>query len=202
MYKLQKGDLYKASIIMGQAFNDYPIFSYIIPNEAYRKRNLGYICRFLLGLGFINGEIIAPSKNLEGVSIWFPSHRTYSSNIDAFRAGFLSLFLHFDTKTMSRFIEIGKIKRINREKIVKGPYYLCDMIGVNPHIQRQGIGRKMLEAKLEEFDKEKVPCYLETSKVENVDYYKKFGFTLIHRYKISEVNVLCLQREVNSEILM
>jgi GNAT superfamily N-acetyltransferase len=196
MYKLQKGDLYKASIIMGQAFYDYPIFSYIIPNEAYRKRNLSYICRFLLGLGFINGEIFAPSENLEGVSVWFLSSKAYSSRIDAFRAGLLSLFLHFDTKTIRRLIEIGKIKRINREKILKGSFCLCDMIGVNPFMQKQGIGRQMLEAKLQEFDKEKVPCYLETSKVENVDYYKKFGFTLIRHYKISEVDVFCLQRKV------
>jgi GNAT superfamily N-acetyltransferase len=198
MYKLQKSDLTKASITLRNAFINYPIFEYIIPDTTYRNKKLRYVFRFLLGLGIINGEVIAPSNRLEGVSIWLPSTRSHSSNTDAVRAGLLNLLFHLDSGSIDRLIEIGKSKSLKRREILKGSYYFCDMIGVEPQIQRQGVGRKMIEAKLRDFDGENVPCYLETSNLENVDYYKQYGFALYHHYKITDIDVFCLLRKANA----
>ena len=55
----------------------------------------------------------------------------------------------------------------------------------------------MIEAKLLEFDREEVPCYLETSKHENISYYERFGFSQINEYKINDVDVFCLNRHPN-----
>jgi predicted N-acetyltransferase YhbS len=85
-----------------------------------------------------------------------------------------------------------------RAEIIKGQYYLCDMIGVDPLLQRQGFGRKMIEAKLFEFDKEEMPCYLETSRHGNIPYYERFGFSQINEYKIKDVDVFCLKRDPNT----
>jgi hypothetical protein len=72
MYKLQKKDLAKASTVLGKAFHRYPIFEYIIPDSSYRKKHLKHLCSFLLRCGISKGEVIAPSKSIEGVSIWLP----------------------------------------------------------------------------------------------------------------------------------
>jgi ribosomal protein S18 acetylase RimI-like enzyme len=85
-----------------------------------------------------------------------------------------------------------------RAEMIKGQYYSCDMIGVDSLLQRQGFGRKMIEAKLLEFDREEVPCYLETSKQENIVYYERFGFSQINEYKIKDVGVFCLHRHSNT----
>ena len=198
LYSLQDSDLSKAASTLAKAFNAYPVFEYIIPDASRRNRNLKYIFRFLLGLGRLHGEVIAPSSKLEGISIWVPSFSPHSSRLDALRAGLLNLFLHIDTKTIGRLMEIGTIKRKRRDELLGEPYYLCDLIGVDPLQQRQGIGRIMVETKLIEFDKEKIPCYLETSNLENVFYYRRFGFSPLHQYKIAEVDVFCLWRKVNA----
>ena len=198
MYKLQKRDLNKASAILGRSFNDYPIFNYIIPDPEYRKDKLKYLCRFLLSLGMAKGEVIGPSDKMEGVSIWLPSKGSKASGMDAIRAGFLNLFAHVKPGTISRLMEIGKIKGRRRAEVIKGQYYLCDMIGVDPPLQKQGFARKMIEAKLLEFDREEMPCYLETSKHENVSYYKRFGFSQINEYRIKDVDVFCLKRDPNT----
>jgi GNAT superfamily N-acetyltransferase len=118
--------------------------------------------------------------------------------MDPIRAGLLNLFVHVKLGTISRFIEVGKIKGKMRAEIIKGQYYLCDMIGVDPLLQRQGFGRKMIEAKLFEFDKEEMPCYLETSRHGNIPYYERFGFSQINEYKIKDVDVFCLKRDPNT----
>ncbi len=201
MYKLRIEDLAKASTTLGEAFNSYPIFEYIIPDPTYRKKHLKYLCDFLLRLGISKGEVIAPSDTIEGVSIWLPSTGTKSSNIDAIRAGLFNLFFQINLKTFSRFMKIGSIKGTKRTTVIKGPYYLCDMIGVNPIFQRRGFGRKMLKTKLLDCDKFKMPCYLETSKFSNISYYEKFGFTLFYEYKIQDISVYCLLREPNTGIV-
>jgi ribosomal protein S18 acetylase RimI-like enzyme len=198
MYRLQQGDLSKASTILSQSFNSYPIFEYVIPNPVYGRDHLRYLCRFLLGLGMSRGEVIAPSNKIEGVSIWLPSDGSDVSGMDAIRAGLLGLVFRVDTKTLGRFLELGNIKGKMRERIVQGPYYSCDMIGVDPRFQRLGYGRKMIEAKLGDFDEAKMPCYLETSELRNIAYYERFGFALIHEYPISDVTVFCLLREPNA----
>ena len=195
MYKLQIGDFSKASTVLGEAFNSYPIFEYIIQDSTYRKNHLKYQCNYLLHLGISKGEVIAPSESIEGVSIWLPSTGTQNSGIDAIRAGLLNLFFLTNIKTFSRFVKVGSFKGKKRTSIIKGPYYLCDMIGVNHFFKRRGFGRKMIERKLIDCDKTKMPCYLETIEYSNINYYEKFGFNLVCKYKIKDVNVYCLRRE-------
>ena len=198
MYKLQKRDLNKASAVLNRSFNDYPIFKYIIPDPEYRKAKLRYLCHFLLSLGIAKGEVIGPSNKMEGVSIWLPPKGSKSSSMDPIRAGLLNLLVHVKLGTISRFIEVGKIKGKMRAEIIKGQYHSCDMIGVDPLLQRQGFGCKMIEAKLLDFDREEMPCYLETSKHENIAYYERFGFSQINEYKIHDVGVFCLNRDPNA----
>ena len=197
MYTLKKSDLSKASVILGQSFNNYPIFKYIIPDSGYRKDKLQYLCHFLLRLGIAKGEVIGPSDKVEGVSIWFHSSVLKNSGLDAIYAGLLSLFLYLNPKTIGRFIEVGKFKGRMRSKIIQEPYYLCDMIGVDPIHQRKGYGRKMIEDKLSELDNKIIPCYLETSESENVAYYERLGFSHIHNYQIHDVGIFCLKRDSN-----
>ena len=71
------------------------------------------------------------------------------------------------------------------------------MIGVNPLFQRRGFGRKMIESKLFDCDKIKMRCYIETSDLTNINYYEKFGFSLINEYNIQDIKVFCLLREPN-----
>lgn len=170
-----------------------------MPDSTYRRNRLKYLCRFLLRLGMLKGEVIAPSDNIEGVSIWLPSTGSKNSNIDAIKAGLLNLFFQVNPKTISRFIKVGNIKGKKRATIVKGSYCLCDMIGVNPLYQKRGFGREMIGAKLLRFDKSETPCYLETSAKDNITYYNQFGFNVINEYQIHGVDTYCLLREPSQQ---
>jgi len=58
------------------------------------------------------------------------------------------------------------------------PFYYLWFIGVDPSNKRLGIGSGLLNAVLEDADKMGRPVYLETSTIENLPWYKRFGFKI------------------------
>ena len=54
-------------------------------------------------------------------------------------------------------------------------------IGVSPGRQRRGIGTALMDLYISELEQERLAGYLETDRVENVEFYKKFGFVVKHK---------------------
>jgi ribosomal protein S18 acetylase RimI-like enzyme len=59
-------------------------------------------------------------------------------------------------------------------------WYLA-LLAVDPELQRQGVGRRLLEPVLERCDAEGRPAYLETQKESNVAWYRRCGFELVEK---------------------
>jgi ribosomal protein S18 acetylase RimI-like enzyme len=51
-------------------------------------------------------------------------------------------------------------------------------MGVDPAVQRQGLGGRLIQPVLEIADRDQVDCYLETAKAENAQYYRRHGFVV------------------------
>ena len=58
------------------------------------------------------------------------------------------------------------------------PHVHLGPIGVAPERQRQGIGTALMQRYVEYLDQQKAAGYLETDRLENVEFYKKFGFAV------------------------
>jgi len=194
-YKIQKADVNKAANVLGQSFSNYPIFKYILPDDQYRYRKLSCLFEFLINSGLSTGKVIAPSKNIECVSIWQTSSHSSTSIINAIESGILRLFIKINLTSLKRFISIGKAKQKIRSSIIKEPYCLLDVIGTDPKYQGRGFAKKIIQSQLAELDKEGLPCYLETSDSDNAEFYKMFGFELYHQYELMDIKVYCFLRK-------
>ena len=75
---------------------------------------------------------------------------------------------------------------------------ILDTVGVEPSLQGQGFARRMIEEKLCQLDGERLPCYLETSRIQTARYYERFGFELAHRYRLANMDVFCLLRPLGA----
>ena len=64
------------------------------------------------------------------------------------------------------------------------PHLHLGPIGVSPEAQRQGLGSALMHRYLDRLGQEKVPGYLETDRPENVNFYEKFGFVVIHQEEV------------------
>lgn len=60
------------------------------------------------------------------------------------------------------------------------PHVHLGPIGVAPRSQRQGIGTVLMNRYIEQLEEERSAGYLETDRLENVEFYQKFGFVVEH----------------------
>jgi GNAT superfamily N-acetyltransferase len=64
------------------------------------------------------------------------------------------------------------------------PHLHLGPIGVAPQAQRQGVGTALMRYYLDHLRAENLPGYLETDKLENIEFYEKFGFVVEHEEEL------------------
>jgi predicted N-acetyltransferase YhbS len=52
-------------------------------------------------------------------------------------------------------------------------------LGVEPVLQGQGLGGRLVQSGLERCDRDHLPAYLETAKEDNVRWYQRWGFDVV-----------------------
>ena len=72
-----------------------------------------------------------------------------------------------------------KIEKLLNEGHPKEPHWYLAVLGTDPAKQGRGIGSALLAPVLERCDREGTGAYLESSKVENVPFYRRHGFEVI-----------------------
>jgi ribosomal protein S18 acetylase RimI-like enzyme len=194
-YKLTHDDIEKGSEVLRNAFIDYPTFRYLFPDLNEREKKLRQIMRFFLKCGLIHGNVIAPSKDIEGISIWYKSKDLNFSLGSLLKAGLISLLLNLGTKSFNRFKRLGDTKKSNRDKIIEEEYYFLDVIGIDPSFARRGYAKLLIDSILLQVDKENMSCFLETSNIKNIDYYSRHGFDLLSKYEYDGLESFCLLRK-------
>ena len=75
-------------------------------------------------------------------------------------------------------------------------------IGVLPKYQSLGVGTLLMERYCKLVDERKLPAYLETDRLTNVPFYRKFGFNLIEEIEILEVMNYFMWREIQESWAM
>jgi hypothetical protein len=200
LYKLTFDDLKKGSEILGDAFIDYPTFKYLFPDLYERKRKIKHVMRFFLKCGIIHGEVYAPSKDMEGISIWYKSGNLNFNLRRLLKGGLIDLLYNLNITSFNRFKKLGDAKRLNRNKLMIDNYYFLDLIGINPVCERKGYAQLLIESMLEQIDKEQMSCLLETSNIKNTDYYKRYGFSIINEYNYNGLLSFLMLRKGKNKI--
>ena len=195
LYRLTKDDVGRGSTVLRDAFIDYPTFRYLFPEINDRKKKLRHVMSFFLKCGLLHGEVIAPSKDIEGVSIWYKSMDLNIGLNSLLKAGLISTIYSLNIKSFIRFKKLGDAKRINRDLLLDKEYYFLDVIGTDPSFEKKGYARLLIDTMLEKIDKERMSCFLETSNIKNINYYNKYGFILLSTYNHDGLESYCMIRE-------
>lgn len=74
------------------------------------------------------------------------------------------------------------------------PHVHLGPIAVAPTVQRQGIGTALMNRYLQHLEERRAAGYLETDRAENVEFYKQFGFTVLHEERLLETPTWYLWR--------
>jgi len=186
-YLLEKKDIENASIVLAKAFTNDPLWSLIITDDVDNtKLALAFQVPLLFALRY--GIIYATSENLEGIAVWLPHKYADMSFWGIIRSGAILPALKLG-KEIGKKMGVLKPLEKDRKQNIKPPYYYLFIIGVAPEYQKKGYASNLLQTMIKKTDNERTPLYLETGKESNVPLYEHFGFQLIKKIILPEVNV-------------
>jgi ribosomal protein S18 acetylase RimI-like enzyme len=174
---LAPGDASAAGAVLARSHADYPSFRHLFPEPARRTRALEAmftgIARDAARLGSAYAAV-SDDGTVQGVAIWLaPGRFPWSGWRQVRGASWMLAVLRSAPGSFRAFMKTGA----NGARLHPTyPHWYLETMGVDPAAQRMGLGGGLLKPVLEIADRDRVDCYLETAKRENVEYYARHGF--------------------------
>ena len=191
-------DKIKASCnILSHAFQDYPIYTYLFPDDSDRECKSSYIFQYLIHYGLLYGEGHATSLNLEGITVWFSPNYAHETLWRKIKSGAISLFFKLKREESKKLISLDKYLSSLHKRLVPFRHWFLQLIGVDPLAQRRGFGTNLLRYMIKKTAQENLPIYLETQKKANINFYSYQGFKIINESVIpgTEIPNWCMIKE-------
>lgn len=183
--KLPMQSLYDVTNIQAVAFQNDPLWIYLIPNPEKRAKILKgfFVPAFRVYLR--NQQVYGYGNPLNGIAIWStpsdkPSPLAFLPSIPGFIGLVFNPFIFKFTKAFPIFAKFDAMKKQYAQK----PYYYLNTISVRPEAQGQGIASKLIKPFLAKADLEGANAYTETITPENVNLYIHYGFQVMEEYPV------------------
>lgn len=175
--------------ILTQSFDTNKSTNYIVKQDKKRLKRLAALMDYSFEMCHRFGEVYL-SDNKKGCAlILYPDKKSTLTSI------------LLDLKLILRTIGIENIgKALKREGAIKAlqpktPLYYLWFIGVDPLYKNQGIGSELLNQVIKDSEKQNRSICLETSTLQNLSWYQKFGFEVYHELDLS-YKLFFLRREI------
>ena len=183
--RLKSSDFAIASETLAAAFSQDPLISYFLPEDTtVKQRALKHLSKAFLNFGQLYGHTYTTADEPRGVAIWLPpeaSQITFLQLRKTVTSGLITSFLYLRWTRIVDFISLVNTEIQLHNKLCPEPHWYLGMLGVSPKCQGQGIGGKLLQPVLARADREKMPCYLETTTAPAVRFYQRHGFEVVHK---------------------
>ncbi len=188
LYAVQGNDLEKCARLMASAFNNDPSIRYLLGGSAQGKNDWRYFYTVLKSV-FGKSIMLSVDKNLNDLIVLFPPTLKGVPTIPFILKGGARLPLLFAKGLLKRSAEYeANCKRIKKGLNLNDSWY-CMCFVVEPSLQNNGRGSHLIREVFKTLDLHKIPLYLETHKIVNVEIYKHFGFDLKDTSVIPKTNI-------------
>lgn len=163
------------------AFDRDPIYRFLLPEPAERRRWLEVIMALSIHEACASGRVFTPSAGAgAGVAI-LHGPGSYPAPAGRGLFGFLIGRLprpQIPAPTL-RLLRHGRrvFATLARVHLTR-PHYYLPVIGLHPDRAGQGLGRLLLDHAIALARTDRVPLYLETSNPDNLAFYDHFGFAV------------------------
>ena len=195
--RLNSRQLKRASDVLAASFFNYPMFAFYFPNPKRRARYLPWYLRNVLRTALRYGEVYTTSE-IAGVIFTLPPGHTKITLWEYIQNGFFLTPFLLGLRNYVRSMTCEGFVGDTQEMLMqdRAHYYLWGL-AVAPGHQGKGIGTTLMQPVLAKADAQKMPVYLETHDENNVRYYQRYGFGLIHTAKVPKYDlpIWCMLRE-------
>lgn len=167
-------DAAEIAAVLGRAFDDDPVWRWLLPDDASRVRRMTALFGVMLRQVHLRHgatEATGRGGGTEAAALWDPpGHWHIPLRRQAAQGAPLVRIL--GTRTPATLRALGAIEKHHP----KEPHWYLAVLGTDPPAQGNGLGAALLRSRLDRCDAEGLPSYLESSKEQNVPYYERFGF--------------------------
>jgi len=189
LVRLTKSDLARGAELLVDAFWNDPLSLHFIPDCEDRRRLFSEYMSFRLRFAIMYGEVYSTSPDFEGIAAWFPPGKSNMTNFRLMRAGGLRLGRILGTDAILKMNRIAShIAKSHRQHLPE-PHWHLFPIAVDPKHQGKGYASALMRPMLDRIENKGLPCFLETQNESNVPLYEHFGFEVIYRETIPEVEL-------------
>ena len=187
-YKLKTKDMKKGGKVLADAFKHDPIWNNFFEKVENKEEKLPSFFQMPITYCKTYGGTYATSENLEGIAGFMFGKYAKMSIWRLVMSGAIgpAMKVGMDIgKKMEPFDKLLYSERINNMKDRNFIYLM--IIGVDSKCQ--GHGKKLIKALIKKSEELNLPVYLETETENNVRLYKKFGFEMIKKIIIPDINL-------------
>lgn len=166
--------------ILTKSFETNQSVNYIVNQDNKRQKRIRALMDYSFEVCTLFGDVFISENKKACALIMYPDQKKTSLK---------SILL--DIKLVIQCTGIGNVKKtLDREALIKKIQpketmtYLW-FIGVSTEEQNKGFGSSLLQSIIEFSDQNNKPIYLETSTLQNLPWYKKFGFEVYSEQDLS-----------------
>ncbi len=176
--------------ILANSFAENKSVNYIIKQDRYKHRRIEELMKYSFRLCSKFGKTYVSSNKQACALVIFPDKK--KTTIKS---------ILWDIQFILKAIGIGNIRKaLQRESKIKKchpaiPFTYLWFIGTEPSEQGNGVGTALIKQIISDSDNLNRPICLETSTIENIPWYKKFGFTIYKELDFG-YRLYCLKRDV------
>lgn len=180
MRRANDNDRQSAVDILAESFTDNKSVNYVVRQGRQRGERIRRLMEYSFDVCNTFGEVWISDNGEACALILLPDKKTVSIRT-----------LLWDVKLATTVIGLRRIQAVmDRERKIKSfhphePICYLWFIGVNPNYQHKGIGSDFIQEVIKECEHKKRPIYLETSVVQNLSWYQKFGFEIFQTLDLS-----------------
>ena len=173
-------DVNDVATSLAAAFEDDPVWEYLVPDSASRTRRLITIFATMIRNQHLPLSASYTDLGRLGGALWDPpGHwRMTPSQLLRSSPGFIK---GFGTNAVKAGRTLSTIERAHPKS---GPHFYLAILGTRPDQQGRGIGSSLLQPVLVKCDAEGIGAYLESSKESNIPFYVRHGFAVTGQIRL------------------
>ncbi len=159
---------------LARAFQDDPVFRWLQPDPGRRAAGLPMLFRAMARHHFLGGggvEVATSESGLGAAAMWDPPGRWTQSRRAQIAIAPATIRAFRGRLSVDRALG-EEMKAAHPEE----PHWYLAAIGSDPQVRGIGYGNALLRSRLDRCDADGAPAYLESSNLDNIPYYLRYGF--------------------------
>jgi GNAT superfamily N-acetyltransferase len=170
--KLRPADSDNAIAALARAFYDDPVFSFLLPDNDRRGRQLQGMFEMLARRLWLAHDETYTTDAVVGGAFWVPPGEWHVSVLTQLRMMPMAV-ARIGLRDQPRLLRALALIETKHPREI---HFYLPAIGVAPEWQGKGIGTALLRPMLERCDRQGLPAYLEASSERNKACYERNGF--------------------------